>query len=71
MTQSSLNNMGFIITKLEAEDARILEESQPHFAFEYRYLIFDLFLAYHHFLQQVGPVDQLYDQIIEQEFHKN
>ena len=57
--------MGFIIPKLEAEDARILEEAQPHSTFAHQYLIFDLFLAYHHYLQHVGPLDQLYDQILE------
>ena len=69
MTQSSLINMGFLMPKFEAEDARILEEAKPHSAFAHQYLFFDLFLVYHHYLQQVGPLYQLYDQILEQEFH--
>ena len=59
-------NMGHPIQTLEAEDARLLLESSPEVPFYFQYFYMNMVHYYQHFLQQVGNIDQMYKNILDQ-----
>ena len=60
------NNMGHPIQTLEAEDARLLLESSPEVPFYFQHFYMNMVYYYQHFLQQVGNIDQMYKNILDQ-----
>ena len=63
----SKENMGHHIQTLEAEDARLLLESSPEVPFPFHYFYMNMVHYYQHFLQQVGNINQMYENILDQE----
>ena len=59
-------NMGNPIPTLETEDARLLLESSPEVPFPFQYFYMNMVHYYQHFLQQVGNIDQMYKNILDQ-----
>ena len=59
-------NMGHPIQTLEAEDARLLLESSPEVPFYFQHFYMNMVHYYQHFLQQVGNIDQMYKNILDQ-----
>ena len=54
-----------LFRNIEAENARLLEEADPSALYPPQNHIMNLLFAYNHYMQQIVPIQHLYDDILQ------